>query len=270
MKFGDTMKLNYNNIEKIIKDAAKIMLGADRAGMSTKEKTGAANFVTEYDFKVQNFLETEFSKLIPGCKFYSEEKEKNEPVGEGYTFVIDPIDGTMNFMLNHRASCISVGLFKDRKIVYGAVYNPYCDHFYHAVLGEGAYRNGLPISVSEREAAVGVASVGTSPYHKATLADLVIKTIYGIFMKFGDIRRIGSAALEICLVACGELDAFVEPVLSLWDYAAGMLILSEAGGIICDYDGNTPDINNSSSIIATTPKSYDALMEVIKKVKEKN
>ena len=113
------------NIEKIIRDGAKIMLEADGHRLSVKQKSGTANFVTEYDVKVQHYLENEFSKLIPDCSFLAEEEDDSKnKIGEGYTFVIDPIDGTTNFMMGRRASCISVALLKNHKTVFGAIFDP--------------------------------------------------------------------------------------------------------------------------------------------------
>ena len=154
-------------IEETIRDAASIMREAESAReMNIERKCGTANFVTEYDVKVQRFLEERFSKILPGCSFLAEEEgEDKKPIGDGYTFIIDPIDGTMNFMLGRRASCISVGLLKNKAQIYGAVYDPYADKFYSAVRGEGAFCNGKPIHTADREPSTALASIGTAPYN---------------------------------------------------------------------------------------------------------
>lgn len=253
------------SIEKIIRDGAEIMLEADGHRLHIKQKAGTANFVTEYDVRVQHFLEEKLKELIPECAFLAEEEgESDNPVGDGYTFVIDPIDGTTNFMLGRRASCVSVALLKNKRPVYGAIFDPYANRYYAARPGMGAYCNHRKIAVSDREPAVGVASLGTSPYNRDTMARPVTEIMYGLLMNFGDIRRVGSAALAICAVACGESDSYCEPILSPWDFAAGMLILKEAGGVACDFEGNELGFDGPTSVLATTPTSLATVLSVVK------
>ena len=118
--------------------------------------------------------------------------------------------------------------------------------------------------MSEREPSVGIASLGTSPYNRDTMAKPVTEITYGLLMSFGDIRRIGSAALELCAVACGELDVYCEPILSPWDFAAGKLILCEAGGVATDFNGDELSFDAPSSVLATTPASFEAALQVVK------
>ena len=253
------------SIEQIIRDGARIMLEADGHRLHIKQKAGTANFVTEYDVKVQHYLEEQFKALMPECSFLAEEDgESDNPVGDGYTFVIDPIDGTTNFMLGRRASCVSVGLLKDKKPVYGAVYDPYANRYYSAMPGKGATCNHRTICVSDRAPAVGLASLGTSPYNRDTIAKTVIHIAYDLLMNFGDLRRTGSAALAICAVACGESDAYCEPILSPWDFAAGMLILTEAGGVATNFNGEALSFDGPTSVLATTPSSFDTLLKIVK------
>jgi myo-inositol-1(or 4)-monophosphatase len=253
------------SIEEIIREGAKIMIEADAHRLQVKQKAGTANFVTEYDVRVQHFLEEKLKALIPECEFLAEEEgESDNPVGDGYTFVIDPIDGTTNFMLGRRASCISVALLKNKKPVYGAIFDPYSNRYYSAHPEGGAYCNHRKIAVSDRHPSVGIASLGTSPYNRDTMAKPVTEIAYGLLMNFGDIRRIGSAALELCAVACGELDVYCEPILSPWDFAAGKLILCEAGGVATDFDGNELSFDGPTSVLATTPASRDAALNVVK------
>ena len=253
------------SFERVMREGARIMLEADTHRLEIKQKDGVANFVTEYDVKVQRFLEDAFRALIPGCEFLAEEDgDSDHVIGDAYTFVIDPIDGTTNFMLGRRASCISVALLKNKKAVFGAVYDPYADRYYSAMPHLGAYCNHRPIRVSERAPAAGVASLGTSPYQRDVTARPVSEIAYELLMRFGDIRRIGSAALEICAVACGELDAYCEPILSPWDFAAGQLILTEAGGVSCDFSGNPLTFASPTSVVATTPTAKEAVLAAVK------
>ena len=253
------------SIEKIIHDGAKLMMEAEGHRLKIKQKAGTANFVTEYDVKVQHFLEKAFSDLVPGCAFLAEEEGESEnPLGDAYTFVIDPIDGTTNFMLGRRASCISVALLKNKEVVYGGILDPYNNRYYSAARGKGAYCNRRPISVSDRAPSVGIAGLGTSPYNRDTMGRPVAEIAYELLMHFGDLRRIGSAALEICAVACGESDAYCEPILSPWDFAAGALILTEAGGVACDFNGKSLSFAAPTSVLATTPTAKAAALEALK------
>lgn len=257
--------LPTQEIEVIIRDAAKLMLEADSARLNVQHKSGSANFVTEFDVKVQRFLQEHFSALLPGCCFLAEEEGESEnPLSDDYTFIIDPIDGTTNFMLGRRASCISVALLKDKQTVYAAVYDPYADRYYSAMPEKGAFCNGQPIHVSNREPKMSLALIGTAPYYKDTLARTVTDLIYDLLMNFGDIRRVGSAALDICSVACGEAEAYLEPILSPWDYAAGALILTEAGGIITDFSGEPLTFDKPHSLLCGTPTAYDTARAIAK------
>ena len=253
------------SIEQIIREGGKIMLEADAKALHVKQKSGTANFVTEYDVRVQHFLEESFKKLIPECKFLAEEEDESKnPVESGYTFVIDPIDGTTNFMLGRRSSCISVALFKDKKPAYGAIFDPYTNRYFAAIPGMGAYCNHRRIHVAERDPKAGLADLGTAPYYRDTMANAVTEIAHDLLMHFGDIRRIGSAALSICSVASGEADAFCEPLLSPWDFAAGMLILSEAGGIATNFSGDPLPIDKPSSVLMATPSSFETVLSIVK------
>lgn len=261
----EELTLLESSMEKIIREAAKIMLEADAHRLNVKQKAGTANFVTEYDVRVQRCLEAAFTELLPGCSFLAEEEGEGEnPIGSGYTFVIDPIDGTTNFMLGRRASAISVGLFKDGAPLCAAVYDPYADRYFSAAAGKGAYCNHKPIHVSTREPAVAIISLGTAPYYSETMARPVAEITYGLLTTFGDIRRVGSAAMDLCEVACGELDGFVEPILSPWDFAAGMLIVAEAGGIVTDFKGCALTGDKPGSVLAASPNTYDKIRGVVK------
>ena len=103
------------------------------------------------------------------------------------------------------------------------------------------------------------------PYYRDTMADTITEIFHGLSMHFGDIRRIGSAALSICSIACGEADAFCEPFLSPWDFSAGMLILTEAGGIATDFNGDPLHIGKPSSVLAATPSSFETVLPLVKR-----
>ena len=254
-------------VNALIRQSGRIMLGQadpehERGAVS--EKPGAANYVTQYDVRVQTALETGLSALFPQAKFFAEEQENDiEDAKRGLCFVIDPIDGTTNFIHHMGCSAVSVALFENGVPVYGAVLDPYRDELFYAVKGGGAFLNGAPIRASRRDLAHALVSFGTSPYDRARLADASFDRAKRIFLRCADLRRSGSAAIDICCVACGRTDAFFEDILSAWDFAAGGLILSEAGGRLSAYDGGLPGFGCKSSVLCTNGLLHGAMLELI-------
>ena len=139
-------------IEAAVREAGSILLSAHLEEGEIHQKKGPANFVTDYDVRIQKFLMERFSKILPSATYFGEEDTYGNAheVGEGYTFFIDPIDGTTNFMFGYRNSCVSVGLAEDGKIVAGWVYNPYADHMYYAVRGKGSWLNGKAMKIEDK------------------------------------------------------------------------------------------------------------------------
>lgn len=228
-------------------------------------KAGSANFVTKYDLEVQKMLIDGLSALIPDAKFLAEEKNNaGFCANHGVCFVIDPIDGTTNFIHDYKCSAISVGMLWDGVPTFGAVYNPYRDEMFTATRGKGAFLNGEPIRVSRREIDNSIALVGTSPYDKLVNGEKSIEIIKRLFYTCADIRRSGSAAIDLCNIACGRADVFCELKLSPWDFSAGGLIVSEAGGIICDLSGNDLPLTEASSVFASNRECYEKAFESVR------
>ena len=249
----------------IIKDAAKIMLSAQDADAenSISNKSGDANFVTYYDKATQDYLIEKITEAIPAATFVAEEKENDYSILMGeFVFVIDPIDGTTNFIHGFCHSSISVACVSRGKTVFGAVYNPYRDEMFYAELGSGAYLNGKKISVSKREMREAIFSFGSSPYYKDELGRKSFDLAYAVFRESADLRRTASAALDFAYLAAGRIDMFFEYRLSPWDYAAGELILTEAGGKVTDMDGKPLRLSEPCSIVAANALCYDRLFEI--------
>ena len=146
-------------------------------------------------------------------------------------------------------SCISVALARKREVVYAAIYNPFTDAYYEAEKGGGAYRNHEPIRVSGEPLEHGVAFIGTAPYYEE-LTDISFAKAREYLKRCIDIRRSGSAALDLCSVAEGRAVIFFEAKLQPWDYAAGSLIVEEAGGGVMDWNGRPLEIGAVSSVVA--------------------
>ena len=254
--------------------AGEIMLSAhleeDNSDGAVSEKSGSAgaNFVTKYDLAVQEFLMGEIKKNIPEAVFIAEEKENDpEVLMADACFVIDPIDGTKNFINNYRHSCISLAMISKGETVFGAIYDPYMREMFTAERGKGAYLNEKPMHVSDRPIETAIVAFGTSPYYKDTLADKTFGFLRDVFFVASDIRRTGSAALDLAYLAAGRNDMFFEFILSPWDYAAGALLVTEAGGVITDINGKSMSLSSPSSVFAANAKIHPRLIEIAAKYK---
>ena len=216
------------------REAAELILHAH--GILAENKTDHRNVVTEYDRRVQELLMQRLRSAVPGARFFCEESNQQDELDAEHLFIIDPIDGTMNFVRGFQHSCISVGYLHRGELWAGAVCNPYLQEMFHAVRGGGAFLNGRPIHVDPAPLSEAVVCAGTSPY-RSDLTGRTFRIMEKVYRASLDIRREGSAALDLCSVAAGRAGLFFELELSLWDYAAGMLLVQEAGGLCCGVDG---------------------------------
>lgn len=237
-------------ITDAVRACGEIILHADRSKSCIDEKTGHANFVTTYDKKVQQELQEKLLQILPEAVFVGEEEDIHASIAEGYAFIVDPIDGTTNFIKNYHVSAISVGLARDGERYLGVVYNPYLNEMFTAVKGQGACLNGEPIHVSSEPLHNGIVLFGTAPYYEE-LSRKSFKMAYDYFKKALDIRRSGSAALDLCSVAAGRAEVFFELRLSPWDFAAGSLIVEEAGGKVTTVEGEPLSLHAPCSLLAT-------------------
>lgn len=227
---------NFDQTLGLVRECGAIVRNADRSHLGIDAKSGHANFVTQYDKKVQERLRTGLGRIAPDVLFIGEEGSSETYSPNGAFFIVDPIDGTTNFIKDYHASSISVALVIDGVAEFGVVYNPYLDEMFTARRGCGAFCNSKRIHVSAEPLENGLVIFGTSPYNEE-LAEKSFKLAYEYSRKAVDVRRSGSAALDLCSVAAGRAELFFELSLSPWDYAAGALIVEEAGGIVSDTDG---------------------------------
>ena len=244
--------LNREITQKIndaILDAGRIILTADRSTETVTEKAGHANFVTSYDQAIQEMLKKRLLEILPEAVFVGEEEDVHAQIREGYSFIVDPIDGTTNFIRDMHCSTVSIGLLLDAEPVYAAIYNPYLDELYTAEKGCGAFLNGQPIRVSDKPLSESIVLFGTSPYYPE-LAKSGFELLIKLFNRALDVRRFGSAAYDLCMVAAGRAELFFEMQLSPWDYAAGSLIVKEAGGRATQIDGSPLSFGHPCSVLA--------------------
>ncbi len=244
----NTLMNLINEVCSLVKDCGKVILGADREKMAIDTK-GVADLVTEYDTRIQEQLAVGLKKIMPEAKFIGEEGSSDELTDDSYAFIVDPIDGTTNFIKDYHMSAISVALLKGREAVAGVVYNPYLDEIFYAIKGQGAFCNGKRISVSSQPMSNALVLFGTSPYKKE-LFKKTTEILAEYFYEALDIRRCGSAALDLCSVACGRAELYFELQVSPWDFAAGKLLVEEAGGVVTTLDGAPLSFEGKTTILA--------------------
>lgn len=232
-------------LKDIVREASKLML-TDTFDINQKE--GFANIVTSSDVAVQTFLKERLSVLLPGSGFLCEEEDKHD-LSHSSVWIIDPIDGTANYSRGIRECAICVGLKQEDQMKMAVVYLPRTGEMFHAERGKGAYLNDQPIHVSDRPFANSILCTALSVYHKEH-TKVCSDIITSAFLQCNDIRRFGAAAPELCYLAMGRCELYFEYILSPWDFAAASLILAEAGGCLCDLDGNPLDCTSSSGVFA--------------------
>jgi len=260
----------YEFIPSVMRRAAELMLSAHDVEGAVTVKPGDANFVTTYDVAVEEFLFRALGEGLPEAVIIGEEAEENhtELLRTRLALLIDPIDGTTNFIHNYRYSSISVGVCDRGTIIWGGVLNPYSGLLYHAERGCGTFVQSpdgreTPIHVSDRPLSSALAGFGTSPYYRDELGEKTFRAVYSFFRAARDVRRSGSAALDLAMIAAGSLDVFLEYRLSPWDIAAGSLLVTEAGGIITQTDGMPLTFEHPCSVLAGNPVCHAEAMGMV-------
>ena len=250
-----------SRLEKLIREASALFARRDEAG--SVHVKGRSDYVTDVDFHVQKKISETLSVWYPEIQFMGEEQDNSSIRFEDAVWILDPVDGTTNLIHDMRASVISLALAVNREIVLGIVYWPYMDEMFTAGKGKGTFLNGKPVHVSGADRlSDSLISVGTSPY-RPELADRTFAAAKELFLTAQDIRRSGSAALELAYVACGRLEGTFELSLSPWDFSAGLLLIEEAGGRVTDAEGAALDFTKKGSIAGSNGRIHDALIRIL-------
>ena len=251
-------------IQKYAKEAGRMFLEADQLGQVTvSTKSGRRDLVTSMDLKVQETLMQKLARLVPSCSFLCEEnlllpeiRQVKDPAEaeKGVCFIIDPIDGTANFVHGMKHSCTSIAMAVDGQVRIGVVYDPYRDELFSAIKGMGAWLNGRLLEKFDAELSDAITALGTSPYDDSN-NDETFRMARRLYELSADLRRSGSAALDQCWTACGRYGLFAELGLSLWDIAAGKLIAEETGCIVTDIDGAPLKLTGRTTFLCGRPSS---------------
>ena len=252
-------------IEQAVKAVRKAgALLTDQSAVRNIWAKSETDFVTNVDVTVQETLKAQLASLAPEIQFMGEEQDNSRLDWNRPCWLLDPVDGTTNLIHSFRHSAVSLALSEAGQILFGVVYNPYSGECFTARRGQGAFCNGSPIRVSSADRLKdSLLSVGTVPGRRE-LADTAFRQMRALYDRCQDVRRTGCASLDLCWVACGRLDGYVELSLQPWDYAAGMLIVAEAGGRVTAPDGSPLSLCQGGPLLASNGKLHAVLQSLLK------
>lgn len=232
---------------------------------SLKQK-GQFDYATLVDINIQTYLKKELLERYPDTQLLGEEGPIEDLDLSKPTWILDPIDGTTNLIHDYPQSCVSLGFMENGTLTLGIVYNPFTDELFTASRGQGAFRNGKKILVSSVSTLNdSLLSVCLSPYEKQS-SKVIFDVSQKLFCQVQDMRIEGSAAISLCYVAAGFVDAYYAPILHPWDYAAAALILQEAQGEFSTMLGDKLPIGYDSSILASNSNLHKQLLPYTKDI----
>ena len=245
-------------IISLVKETKGII--TNREMVSHVKEKGTADYVTQVDVSVQDFLKKALHTLEPDIQFLGEETGLQRMDADLY-WILDPVDGTTNLMHDYQHSVVSLALCRQQEIVMGIVYDPFHDELFSAVKGEGSFLNGKPIHVSSaKKLSETIIGIGTA---KRELAKENFTRFLKVYENSQDIRRLGSAALELAYTACGRQGGYFEVYLNPWDYAAGILLVEEAGGKVTDWIENKLNPRQGNQVIGTNGNIHQELLRIL-------
>lgn len=226
---------------------------------------GELSLVTETDRRSEELI---VRKILNGFPDHAILTEESPPRGQSdYRWIIDPLDGTTNFAHTYPIACVSIAFEDHGKITLGGVYDPFRGELFYAERGRGATLNGLPIVVSQN-ADLAHSLLGTGfPYDRRQNADSYLAIFKAFMLRVHGVRRTGAAALDIAYVASGRLDGFWELKLNLWDVAAAILLVEEAGGKLSDFPGQPLNLSKGTlipQVVASNGFIYDEMIQVLR------
>ncbi|TVR83682.1 MAG: inositol monophosphatase [Saprospirales bacterium] len=254
-----------NPLSKIVSDTALwIRNEAVNFDSASVEFKGRNDLVSDIDRKAQEMLVVKLAKLMPGSGFLTEEDITEDEIKE-FTWVIDPLDGTTNYVHGLPIFSVSVSLKLQDRVVMGAIAEPNLNEVFTAYLGGGARLNGRPIRTS-KTVEIGSALIATGfPYRDFSQLGSYLELLNYFLVKTRGVRRLGSAAIDLAYTAAGRFDGFYEYGLNEWDVSAGTLILSEAGGKVSCWN-DSPQFVTNKTILATNSHLHNDMLKVIRKV----
>lgn len=249
-------------LERAMRAAGDELL--QRPEFTVHNKHGNYDFVTDMDVHMQELLRASLTEILPEAAFVSEEDLSEKPAPGQYYWLIDPIDGTTNFVRDLRLSCLAVALCRDGEALVGAVYHPWGNEFFYAELGHGATCNGMPIHVSDNAFADALVSFGQGYGERDATLRRMRPLLEKCYQECVGLRALGVSEVTLCYLAAGRLDGYYEQAVMPWDYGAGGLIVREAGGVCTNWSGGAPSMELGDSLLAGNPATHAALLELAK------
>lgn len=253
-----------NKVIQISKEAGEIVREGFGTNFSVEYKTNLSDFVTAIDKKSEATIINFIKKEFPNHAVLAEESGEHKTSSE-YLWVIDPLDGTSNFAHGLPIFSVSIGVQKNGETICGVVYDVMRDEIYSSEKGSGSFRNGQRLQVSSNDNLRKSMLVTGFPYDIADNPDYAIERFAAFLKTSSAVRRLGSAAIDMCYVAAGVFDGFWEVYLNPWDMAAGKLLVEEAGGIVTNFNGTLMNIFNKQ-ILASNGKVHSQMLMVLNSV----
>lgn len=249
----------------VAREAGRVLLASQHHPHQIAWKNSAIDPVTEMDRRAEALIVERLRDAFPDYGFLTEESPAQGT--DALRWIVDPLDGTVNYAHGHPHFAVSIALERAGEIVLGVVYHPALDELFTAVRGEGAWCNGRPLRVSSTARLVEALLASGSPYDVHRRPEPYLQLWRGLVTHAQAVRQSGSAALDLCYVAAGRLDGYAESGLDPWDVAAGSLIVEEAGGKVTDFLGGR-DFVYGRSILAATPTLWDAIHRLLRAPEE--
>jgi myo-inositol-1(or 4)-monophosphatase len=249
---------------KAVADAASyIKLEVGKVSETDIEEKELNSLVSYVDKTAEDMLVKSLGSILPEAGFITEE-ETEDIKDKKFTWIIDPLDGTTNYLHQIPHFSVSVALSDEKGVIMGLVHEVMRDEQFYAVKGGGAYMNGHSIHVSKKSGLDQVLVATGFPYNNDYDVDASFNRLKSFLLKSRGMRRMGSAALDLSYVAIGRLGAYYEGSLNAWDLAAGALIVQEAGGKVSDYHGKDSFLEKGE-IVATAPQFYEDVMKILQR-----
>lgn len=273
---------------RIVLQASDIIMSMVESSKDIKvlEQKGSANYVTKIDYDVQEYIEKHILNLFPEHHFLGEEDDQHKFDKAKPCWILDPVDGTKNLILDVHHSSTSLAFWNGEELNFAIIYDPFLDELYEASRNEGSYliNNAKQQIITVKEfqnlhkmkltinnisdLKHAIVAFGSSPYDRGTEIDykVMFQVLYDIFKNTEDIRRYGSAALDLAYLAANRHHVFLEAKLRPWDFAAGILIVEESGGIVTNFHNQPVNIFKASSILSANPTLHKLILPLIEKL----
>lgn len=254
----DLVKFSQTAMEAALLAGKRIMDGLGKLDARDVEAKAASDFVTRVDRESEKLIIDTISSAFPDHSFFAEESSKADE--GGYRWIIDPLDGTTNYIHGFPFFAVSIALEYSGTLMVGVVHDPLRNETFHAISGEGAFLGDAKISVSERSELSSCLVATGFPFKQKHMLPKYHELFSLVFADISGIRRAGAVALDLAYLAAGRCDGFFELGLSAWDMAAGALLIAEAGGIVTDFSGGG-DFLHTGNLVAGTELTHPYILE---------